>query len=351
MEYTTRNNGIDEIKMISIIMVVLCHSMPDTNGMILPAADIAIDLNAATTDIQHLMILLMKNGGMIANDIFVMISAWFLSEDAKVRYEKVVRIIIECFFVSVSISVVLLLVGYPVSKGPLLKSFFPIWMNANWYITCYLLLYMIHPALNLMIYQLNKEKLLSVLISLLFFYSFLETIHRGGFYYNDLIGFIVLYILIGYTKCYLQRLSSDRRINVIILIASIFMHIMITVLIDILGLRYMSFSKMMMRTNTNANPLFISIAWSSFNLARTSRVKCGKVNLISKMSMLIYIIHRNTIINGCVKYSIYKYIYRICSYRYLILWVVIYASGIFSLSLLVEENSTGTPLSDSRCLV
>ncbi len=82
-----------------------------------------------------------------------------------------------------SISIILLIITYVVLHGNisskiLIKSVFPTTFSNNWYVTCYLLFYPIHPILNDIINRMDQRKLFrstAVLVVLYIFMDFLKT--------------------------------------------------------------------------------------------------------------------------------------------------------------------------------
>lgn len=332
---TERMGGVDLLKSIAIILVVLCHSMPDSNGIISGNTQCVLNLNIPTANIQYIIILLLKNCGMIGNDIFIACSAYFLLNDNCVKIKKIGQIICDSFVVSVSISLVLYLLKFPgVTTRLFIKSFFPILTNATWFITCYLILYIIHPALNRVIINMNKIRLLSIVLLMLFFYSILGMIYRNAYYYNDLVGFIIIYFIVAYIKIYLSKFASNNRLNVRLLTIVICLHLFITILFCLMGYWCKTDMISMLRFNTNINPLFILIALFALNIACNSGIDTKYITRFSKLSMLIYIIHRNTIINGIVKYSFFDYYFLKHQYSHILFLCIMYACIALTLSLI-----------------
>lgn len=285
---TSRVGGVDLLRSIAIILVIICHALPDSNGSINGYRECVVDLNIPGKDVSHIIMILMKNCGMIGNDIFMACSAWFLLDNNQVKKKKIVEMISDTVFISISISIILIIIGYPgISKVLFIKSFFPILMNANWFVTCYLILYMIHPILNKFINNLEQKRLLQIVLLLLFFYSIVQVLYKGGYYYNDLVGAIVIYFVVAYIKYYLNGFRHNINLNFYGMISIILFHVLFTVIINLLGkMELISFS--MLKFNTNINPCFILIAIFSMNIALNLKIKNKYLEIFSKLSMLIY---------------------------------------------------------------
>ena len=111
-------------------------------------------------------------------------------------------------FYSAAISIVLVASGaVSVSWKTLLDAFFPVFRKEYWFFTMYILLYLLIPFLNTLIYNMSKVMHgVLVIIILLFFY--IEPMLSAVFYEYDptegfsIIAFISLYVVGAYlSKC------------------------------------------------------------------------------------------------------------------------------------------------------
>lgn len=77
--------------------------------------------------------------------------------------------------------------------------------------------------------------------------------------------------------------------------------------------------------NSNVNPFFILIAVALFNLMNTHRFNNKIINYIFSMSLLIYVIHENLLVQKYIRFEFFAYIKSTYSYNHLISWVLLYA--------------------------
>lgn len=87
-------------------------------------------------------------------------SAWFLLESASYRKEKIFSMLCEIW----SVSIIVLLITYrlipqKMSTTIFIRSLFPTTFSNNWYMTCYMIFYAIHPVLNKIIQEMNQIQL------------------------------------------------------------------------------------------------------------------------------------------------------------------------------------------------
>ena len=93
----------------------------------------------------------------------------------------------------------------------MLKQLLPVTFDTNWYVTCYLVFYPVHPFLNWLIKKMDQRTLLKTTLVLLLLYVFANFMLANRFHFSSLILWVTLYFAIAYMKFYLPDLSSDPR--------------------------------------------------------------------------------------------------------------------------------------------
>lgn len=136
--------------------------------------------------------------GQIGNVIFIICSSYFLLESKKANAKKVLYIIFDTFFISIAFLIFFLLLGYDLSAKEIIKQFFLITLKNNWFIGVYLIFYIIHPLLNIIIDKLDKKRLFHVNVFILIYYLCIQFIVAPN--YNNIIGFILIYFIVAYLK-------------------------------------------------------------------------------------------------------------------------------------------------------
>ncbi|MCD7791893.1 MAG: hypothetical protein LUG92_00640, partial [Oscillospiraceae bacterium] len=221
----------------------------------------------------------------------------------------------EVWFVSAAI----LLIVYAAYRGNIstkliVKSIFPTAFGNNWYITCYILFYLIHTQLNRAIYSLSQSALLKCSMLLAFLYMFVNYIHSGHFYTNGLILWVAIYFCMAYMKLYLKHTAASRTANAVFVLVGYGGHCAIIALTNYLGLHIPFFSDKLLHWNTNCSPFLILAAIGLFNLANSLKFKNRTVNTISGLSLLVYIIHENLLLRTYVRPYIIGIIYEKVGY-------------------------------------
>lgn len=261
--------------------------------------------------------------GQLGNCIFIVCSSYFLLDSKSVRANKVYKMIFDNWIVSVSFLTLFLLIGLPVSNIDIIKSVFPITFKTNWFIGCYILFYLIHPLLNLILNNINKKKLLLIVIIVSFLYLGINLIGRHFYYYNKLMGFIIIYFIVAFYKSYQNILINKRQHSIKISLVGLLCIGLTIVALNAVGLRFSYLSDKVDWLNTFVNPLCILTSLALLNYSNGIKFHAWSfINTISSLSLLIYIIHENYLLSHYIKPEIWRMIYERIGYDLLVLYFI-----------------------------
>ena len=289
---TIRNSSIEFLKIISLVLIVLSHAVPFYGDKNLISY---INLNLATNDISRFILIVFRNLGYIGNIIFVMCSAYFLINKKQVKIKKVFYIVFDCLTISLIYLCINLFIN-DISIKDVMKQFFPITFQTNWFICCYLLLYIMHPFLNKIILSSKKETLLRINIFFIVLYVLIAWILGGErYYYNNLVGFIIIYFMVAYNKLYLSNLTRNSKVNRRLLLFGIFGFIAVLIITNVLGQKIDFLNNKMLHFASMVNPFGIMIGLSLLNFFSNKYFENKVINYISSLSLLFYIIHENVL--------------------------------------------------------
>ena len=147
----TRESGIELLKIIAVFLIVIshvCQSVGQKPTQLTELYPKLISLGTATENIQYLILAFFRHFGALGNHIFIACSFWFLSSSVKVKWNKVITILGDIWVISIIFLSIYAYLGEPLSKSLIIKSLFPTLYANNWFATCYILIYIIHPYLN-----------------------------------------------------------------------------------------------------------------------------------------------------------------------------------------------------------
>lgn len=159
-----RNNSFDLLRIIAMIMIMSLHFF-GWGGAI-------SSLSVKDYNYYWVMPVYLISG--IGNTLFFMLAGYFLS--GKVKYEKVLFLECKTRFYSIAVFILFLFIDLisadsqdtKVSLLSVVKSIFPIASNRYWFISVYLVLYLVINTLHFRLGSLGKKPLLIIVFALLF---------------------------------------------------------------------------------------------------------------------------------------------------------------------------------------
>lgn len=283
-----RDSNVELLKISAILMIVLSHviqTLSEENTYI-DFQDYILNLRAATTNPQILTLSILRYSGALGNSIFFACSAWFLLDSKKMNEKKWWHMLLEVWF----ISIVILVMVYVLRIGNidvrlLIQSLFPTTFSTNWYMTCYLLFYLLHPVLNGIIRRMSQRNLLKSATLLFTLYIGANFIKRGLFFSSNLALWISIYFGVAYMKLYLKDFMSSTKGNIGIMAVGVIGNIGLVLITNFLGLKIEFFADKLWYWYTIHNPCLILTAIALLNLAHKISWRNAFVNHISKLSM------------------------------------------------------------------
>lgn len=334
-----RNSSIELLKIFGIILIVISHVIQTlhTPKEHLIDADYVLDISLATTNIQQLILVLLRYSGVLGNTIFFCCSVWFLLDSDRASKQKILSILADVWVISVIILIAVYIIrGGNIDFKMIAQQLLPTTFENNWYITCYLLFYPLHPLLNRLIKNMDKTALLRTTLVLLFLYVCVNYILSGSFFTSQIVLWITLYFTIAYMKYYLVDFSNNIKINVILLLVGFLGNTGIVLVTNYLGLRVATFNDWLLRWNTNCSPFLILMAISMLNIAKNVFFYNKAVNYISGLSLLIYVFHENQLLRTFYRPLMWDYIYNQFGYAYILLWAGVMVVLVFGFGLIAS---------------
>lgn len=333
----TRDSGIELLKIFAIFVIVINHTVQSlTNEAYnIPNNGFVIDISRATTNIQCILLQIFRHFGVLGNSVFFICSAWFLLKSKNWNKKKWLFMVIEIWVVSIVIFIITYIILHGnISIGIIISSLFPTTFGNNCYMTCYLLFYPIHPILNSIVNMMNQRQLFRSTLVMVFLYVFMNFINCSWFFSSAIILWITIYFAIAYMQKYLMSFVDNIRENIILFIIGVIGFIGIILITDICGLYSQVLSDKVMRWVNNCNPFLLAMSIAMFNIARNIHFKNRFINYISKLSLLIYIIHENIILRTYFRPAMWNYVYKRFGYSDVIQWVFIISFIIFIFGIL-----------------
>ena len=187
-----RNTGLDLLKIISMICVVMLHVLWH-GGVLKSTIDMSINYEISWG---------LESLAYCAVNTYVMITG-FLYAGRKRRISNLVEFWIEVLFYSVIISFFLFFAGFDVKKYYLVWCFFPVLSNQYWFFNQYFVLFLFIPFLNMVC--ADKQSLKTILLSAICVFSILPIFGRGDDLFRTREGYSVFwFVFLYWTGAYIK---------------------------------------------------------------------------------------------------------------------------------------------------
>ena len=323
-----RNSNIELVRIISIILITISHYC------CLGVGRARIDALSPGINKFLLTFLILGNLGTI---LFIIISGYFLINSDEVKIKKLLRIIFQVLFYSITIFLaVIILKLKPYSKDLLFPSIFPITYKAYWFMTCYIILYIFHPYINKCLNNLNRKEHFKLNILLFVIFSLLATLSVKDYYGNELIQFILYYSIGAYLYKYPKNILGEKHNNYKILVSSL-----ILIMLSIIVLEHLPDFREYMNIRSDyllsrESPLAILLCVSLFDIFSRMKPKSNKViNFIASMVLAVYLIPTHRLILRAVWRRLFK-VGRFYNTPYLIPHLLLSILIVVIVSLIIE---------------
>lgn len=323
-----RNYGVECLRIISMYFIVVIHVLGQ--GGILN--------NLQPLSIKYDAMYLLEGFVYCAVNCFAIISGYGMSM-SKPKYNKLISLWLQVLFYSVMLTVIVAIFMHgSVTKGDILKAFFPLLSDRYWYFTSYFVLYLCTPILNRVINELTKEYYIALLTGMgLLFVLFSPVFgnYRGlcdGYSFGWL---IVLYFVGGYIRKYpIDNISPRKALigYIVCVLGTGGGKIAIECITSTIG-NFKSGNRLI----SYLSPTVVGSSIALTILFACLRVKPNKrlLRVSSQLSFSVYLIHTNLVVfNNVLKDAFLRFVE--CPVPVLLVIVLVSAGAIYLFCLLLD---------------
>ncbi|MDE6470539.1 MAG: acyltransferase [Eubacterium sp.] len=165
---SSRNYGIDLLRMLAMAMVVMLH--------VLLRSKLIDDTTPLT--LKYEVLWFIEIFCYCAVDCFVLISG-YVCLNTKFRLSRIVSLWVQVAFYSVIFEIIYQIVQGSFDYEWLIRSFLPVTSNGYWFFTQYFVLSFLIPFLNKMVKSVTLKQGAALAGVLLFFLSFMSTVNKS----------------------------------------------------------------------------------------------------------------------------------------------------------------------------
>ena len=301
-----RNSSVEILRFLLMLLIVVWHSLVHGAGL----TSIG---NIPNFGISYLPTLIICSIAAVAVDCFMLISGYF---GIRFSWKGLANLVFSCLFYSVGISIVLGKFTPPNLQTILCPLTSYVW----WFMSCYVIVYLLSGLIEKTIENVSKQKyLLLLLMSYIFLYLWHWIFGKiGGKPLGQPMLMITIYLIGRYCGKYGLPMFVEKRtlLTYVLSVLSIVAIIMVILFIPQLPKPLIWF------VYTNGNPLVILSAMSLFSLFLKRQYYNKWVNKLSGSVLSIYLITDFTFIRGMVNNRLYSY-YQSDFLKYIFVIVVI----------------------------
>lgn len=215
-----RDANIELLRIVAMLMIITLHFNYRSNALLV--------LGEPASNVQ-LFATILEAIAITGVNVYVLISGYYLSS-SKVRLSKVLLLILQVYFYTLLISGAMMIVGaYSVKPEDkldrALRYLFPISSEHYWFVTAYVIMYVLAPVMNAAVNTLKRKQLKTVIIGLLTWFCFIKSIvpvkfgtDRMGY---DFGWFICLYLIAAYIRKYNIVLFRDAKKSALVYLISV----------------------------------------------------------------------------------------------------------------------------------
>ncbi len=210
---TVRKSNIELLRMISILLIISFH-YAFKGGF-----------SFETFTANEFLIKIVWMFGELGVNLFLLITGYFLI-NGRFKLQKLVCLIAEvlCYhFFTLTIAARVGIYSFPTDIRGWILECFPIIRGYYWFVTVYVLIYILSPYLNRFAKVLSKREYVKFLSITLFLWSVIPTLF-GFFYnttetllyYNRFIWLLIVYLMGAYIQIHSFQLFQKRGVAVIV---------------------------------------------------------------------------------------------------------------------------------------
>ncbi len=285
MEKQPRQSNFEFLRILSIAMIVAFHSIYFTKF----SFDNEISANKLLYDVLYYC-------GELGVNCFILIGGYFLPV-ATFKWKKLALIILQIYFYFYGCRIAtILFTKAPVDSYNLSSWFFPVLQGRYWFLSAYILVYILTPFLQKLISQTSKKEFEILICSQFLIWSAFPTIFLTAVgrmtesmnFYNRYIWMILLYFVGAYIRIYGLSVFGTAKKSILIFVTTSFILFSYIFLIEILFHDTKTAIKFW-----GANSLFqVILSLSLFCIFKNLSIEsCPKINRVATCVLGIYLLH------------------------------------------------------------
>lgn len=235
--------------------------------------------------------------GTVGVNLFVLISGYFgIYSCFKVK--KIIKLEVQTLFFSI-LCMLCLARGnlIQLSITDIIKNMFPNVFNQWWFITAYIVLYLLSPYINRLLLLLNKREFLSLIFLILIMWCVIPSLSlqiSSAFNWSPQIWMISMYVMGAYIRRFPFQIKRGISLGLIMTMFSIGLICFPIALVEALHLDFINIDRLIAHIRISNS---IPVVWSSlsiFTLFKELRLHSNKaINYVAGSAFSVYLLQEN----------------------------------------------------------
>ena len=304
---TKRNYNLDILRIISMLMIITLHYCNFGYHI----------YKTGTVGNKTPILWLIFAFSYVAVNLYVLISGYFLSE-SKFKWKKVFKLIIEVLFYSIIIGAVFMIFKWRTftSFRDILKVFLPVLSGTYWFISTYLVMYILSPYLNRFIKTMKEKEYRDFLIICGIIFIICNNIIPGSNMIDSTRGYGILWFMYLYFVAAYIRKYDFPKIKNIYYLGIYVIAILITFGSRYLFMNYLSSIDIFKENQTllysyNSITMFIASVslFLFFKNIKMKEILPKGINNVAVATFGVYLIHENFLVREVLYDKVLKVTY------------------------------------------
>ena len=297
-----RDSNIELLRILSMILIVAHHF--SIHGVLKQFQDNSLSNQSFTSFLAQVIQL----GGKTGVTLFILITGYFMIQ-SNVKIKKIYTLFFQVLFYSVCGLFIATLLGNSINLSSIIKAFFPIIHEQYWFITAYVVLYLISPYLNKLLLSLTEKEYANMLGIMTLLWIVVPTFTRGEMGSSNITRFILFYSIGSYLRLYPMNKYNNKRVGFLLSVVSYFLMLLSVVMLNILGKELGSSYLINKATyfSSSSSLLILSVSIGLFIWMKNTHIKPKSwINKISGATLGVYLIHDNRNIRSILWHDIFN---------------------------------------------
>lgn len=330
MKSSTRNLGIDLLRIFSMLGVVFLHILG--HGGI---------LNLNHTSINFSIVWFFEIFAYPAVNCFVLISGYvgYKADNISLKIKNIISLMLTVAFYSISIFLIFTFSGIvPFGLKGLIKSLFPTLLKSYWFFSAYFGLFLLSPLLNLLVQKLSLRHTFTFL-SVFLFFSIISTVYdtfsfMGGY---SLVWFVFIYLIGAIIKKFKFNELFSKKWWLIIALVSFIITWFSKLVLQFSSISFLENHSSLLIKYVSPTIVLTAIAL----LCLFSKINCSHsfakpISFFASSAFSVYLIHDNNYIRNYLISKLYTFIENF-NFISLTLFIIFSVLAIFVICILIDK--------------